>query len=104
MSNKFLRKMYSKHTKENQETSNGKNPNRISGGLRAQGADSLLMAADDGQEKEIPTKKYVESLEENYKQQQKAIHTLQETINRQEKVLKDLENNVQAMYQKLKDK
>lgn len=103
MDSKFLKKMYGKQSDKSESLSN-KNPNRVTGGLRAQGSDSLMMLGEDGQEREIPSKKYVETLEENLKKQQQTIQHLQETINRLERSQRDLENNVQGMYQQLKDR
>lgn len=41
-----------------------KNPNRVVGGLKSQGADSFKMLDEHGQEKLIPTQAYVRGLEE----------------------------------------
>lgn len=64
MSN-YLKRMYNSGSQS--ATPPEKNPNRVAGGLRAQGADSLSMLGEDGQEKEIPTKRYVQTLEEKVK-------------------------------------
>jgi len=44
-----------------------KNPNRVSGGLRAQGQDSFMMLGEDGFDKEVPSQRYVKSLEDQVK-------------------------------------
>jgi hypothetical protein len=46
-----------------------KNPNRVAGGLRAQGADHYLLLGEDGSEQKIPSQKYVKALEEKLRLQ-----------------------------------
>jgi len=57
----YLNKMYGRTSPGPQPTVE-KNPNRVSGGLRAQGVDTLTILSEDGFEKEIPSKRYVQTL------------------------------------------
>lgn len=59
-----------------------KNPNRVTGGLRAQGVDRFTMVAEDGSSKEIPTLDYVRSLEEQSRKQRAAIDVLERKLAR----------------------
>lgn len=59
-----------------------KNPNRVMGGLRGQGVDSFRILGEDGIEKEIPTQKYVRTLEDKLRSQAAVIEQLQKQINR----------------------
>lgn len=57
-----------------------KNPNRVAGGLRGQGADHYTMLGEDGSEQKIPTHKYVMALEERIKLQDQKINILERNI------------------------
>lgn len=61
-----------------------KNPNRVSGGLRAQGHDSFTMLGEDGEERRIPTQQYVNSLEEKVKRLQEHTGLLERKMKRQD--------------------
>lgn len=54
-----------------------KNPNRVSGGLRAQGVDQVTFISEDGSEQSVPTAKYVQSLEERIRHQHERIVALE---------------------------
>jgi len=69
-----------------------KNPNRVTGGLRAQGVDRFTMVAEDGSSKEIPTVEYVRSLEDQSKKQRAAINVLERKLTRCESELENLKN------------
>jgi hypothetical protein len=79
----YLNKMYGRHPVPSQSQSE-KNPNRVTGGLRAQGVDRFTMVAEDGSSKEIPTLDYVRSLEEQSKKQRAIIDVLQRRLTRLE--------------------
>ena len=81
--------MYGKSSSKPQ-TATEKNPNRVSGGLRAQSADRFTMVAEDGSQKEIPTLDYVHSLEEQSKKQRAAITVLERKLARQESEIQKL--------------
>ena len=61
-----------------------KNPNRVSGGLKAQGQDSFTMLGEDGFEKEVPTQRYVKSLEEQTRKMRTDIGLLERKLARQD--------------------
>lgn len=89
----YLQRMYGVKSNKTAPESN-KNPNRVTGGLRAQGVDRFTMVAEDGSQKEIPTLDYVRSLEEQSKKQRAAIDVLERKLARQEAVLEQLRNAV----------
>ena len=61
-----------------------KNPNRVSGGLRAQGHDTFTMLGEDGVERKIPTQQYVNALEEKVKRLQEQTGLLERKLARQD--------------------
>lgn len=67
-----------------------KNPNRVAGGLRAQGADHFEMLGEDGSVQHIPTQRYVQSLEEQIRKQRAAIDVLERKLNRQDSAIQTL--------------
>ena len=64
------------------QNKNDKNPNRVLGGLRGQGVDTYSILGEDGQEKHIPTKAYVQGLEEKIKQQDSRLAILEKQLRR----------------------
>ena len=86
----YISKMYSK--KPGDQTATGKNPNRVAGGLRGQGADHFDMLGEDGSIQKIPTQRYVQSLEEQIRSQKSAITVLDRKIARLERDLASLAN------------
>jgi hypothetical protein len=90
----YLNKMYGRGPV--QSTEPNKNPNRVMGGLRAQGVDSYRILGEDGVEKEIPTQRYVRSLEDKLKAQSAIIETLQKQINRLSRNQETLENFIRS--------
>ena len=91
MSN-YLSSMYGRKSKTLETPSSDKNPNRVTGGLRAQGADSYKIIAEDGSTQEIPTQAYVRSLEDQQKKMRAAITILERKAARQESELHQLKN------------
>ena len=89
----YLNKMYGRSSNQTQSSSN-KNPNRVTGGLKAQGVDRFTMVAEDGSQKEIPTIEYVRSLEEQSKKQRAAIDVLERKLTRCETAIEQLKNVV----------
>jgi hypothetical protein len=59
---------------------NNKNPNRVAGGLRGQGYDHFTMLGEDGTERQIPTHKYVQALEEKLRVQDARIQMLEKKM------------------------
>jgi len=88
----YLSKMYGKQQPAQTQSSSDKNPNRVTGGLKAQGVDRFTMIAEDGSRQEIPTLEYVRSLEDQSKQQRAAINILERKLSRQQKTLESLES------------
>lgn len=87
--------MYSRHTNISQKQSE-KNPNRVTGGLRAQGVDRFTMFAEDGSSKEIPTLEYVRSLEEQLKKTQAALNVLERKQARASTSIEQLTNFIKS--------
>tara|TARA_Y200000002_G_scaffold308946_1_gene265309 strand:+ start:398 stop:673 length:276 start_codon:yes stop_codon:yes gene_type:complete len=77
--------MYGKNQKKIQDSqSSSKNPNRVTGGIKGQGVDHIVMVSEDGFENQVPTHKYVQSLEEQLRKQRAAISVLERKVSRQE--------------------
>ncbi len=85
----YLNKMYGRNSSPAQSQSD-KNPNRVAGGLRAQGVDRFTMVAEDGSNREIPTLEYVRSLEEQLKKTRAAFTVLERKQARQERTIEQL--------------
>lgn len=88
----YLNRMYGRNPQLNKTSD--KNPNRVTGGLRAQGVDRFVMMAEDGSSREIPTLEYVRSLEEQSKKQRAALDVLERKLARQERTIEQLVNAV----------
>jgi hypothetical protein len=91
----YLNTMYGRKKTSPVKTED-KNPNRVMGGLRAQGVDSYKMLGEDGMEKEIPTQRYVRSLEDKLRAQSMVIEQLQKQLNRLSRNHETLENFVKS--------
>jgi hypothetical protein len=78
----YLSKMYGNKSPQPVTKESNKNPNRVAGGLRAQGVDTLTILGEDGQERHIPSQRYVQSLEEQIKKQRAAITVLERKLAR----------------------
>lgn len=78
------------------QSSSEKNPNRVAGGLRAQGVDTFEMLGEDGSVQKIPTEAYVRSLEEQIRKQRAAISVLERQVSRQTKTLESLDAFVRS--------
>lgn len=59
---------------------NDKNPNRVLGGLKGAGVDAYTMLGEDGLEKHVPTRAYVQGLEEKVRQQDSRLAVLEKQI------------------------
>lgn len=94
MSNSFITKMYSGSNQPVPDPASTKNPNRVAGGLRAQGVDTLTILGEDGQEREIPSQKYIQSLEDKLRKQESAINVLERKINRLQSEQQQLTNTL----------
>ena len=90
----YLNKMYGRQAKPSLPTASDKNPNRVTGGLKAQGVDRFTMLGEDGSVQEIPTVQYVNSLEEQSKKQRAAITVLERKLTRLDAAFNQLQNNI----------
>lgn len=86
----YLNKMYGSKQQTPTQSSSDKNPNRVTGGLKAQGVDRFTMISEDGTQQEIPTIQYVNSLEEQSRKQRAAITTLERKLTRCETAIEQL--------------
>ena len=75
-----------------------KNPNRVAGGLRAQGADHYVMLGEDGSEQRIPSQKYVQALEEKLRIQDAKISVLEKKIKSVTNELHNVSANQRMAY------
>ena len=94
----YLNQMYGRKPSQTQSSSE-KNPNRVAGGLRAQGADHVLMLGEDGTETQVPTQRYVQSLEEQVRKQRAEIAALQKKTSRLEQTQGELQRFVTSRGQ-----
>ena len=92
----YLNKMYGKNKSDQTQSSSDKNPNRVTGGLKGQGVDHVIMVSEDGAENQIPTQRYVQSLEDQLRKQRSAITVLERKLARQTKTLESLDAFVRS--------
>jgi len=78
----YLNKMYGRKKPGQTQSLSNKNPNRVTGGLKAQGVDTIVMLGEDGAQQELPTLEYVRSLEEQSRKQRAAINVLERKLTR----------------------
>jgi len=90
----YLAKMYSRKKQTAESSQPDKNPNRVSGGLKAQGGDHFTMIAENGLEQQIPTQRYVQSLEDQSRKQRAAITVLERKLTRVEAALEQLKGMI----------
>ena len=93
----YLNQMYGRKSPAQTQSSSNKNPNRVTGGLKAQGVDKFVMMSEDGSQQEVPTLTYVNSLEEQSRKQRAAIDVLERKLSRQQKSLEALESYVKNL-------
>ena len=58
----YLNKMYGNQKTTQESQSSDKNPNRVTGGLKGQGVDHVVMVSENGLENKIPTQRYVQKI------------------------------------------
>ena len=90
----YLTSMYGRNKPVQTQSSSDKNPNRVTGGLKAQGVDRFTMVAEDGSQQEIPTVEYVRSLEEQSRKQRAAITVLERKLARQETAIEQIKASI----------
>ena len=88
----YLNLMYGRKSKDQTQSSSNKNPNRVTGGLKAQGVDTITMLGEDGSSQELPTLQYVRSLEEQSRKQRAAINVLERKLTRCETAIDQLKS------------
>lgn len=76
--------MYGNQKKTQESQSSDKNPNRVTGGLKGQGVDHVVMVSENGLENKIPTQRYVQSLEDQLRKQRAAITVIDRKLMRVE--------------------
>ena len=74
--------MYGRKSKPQNQSSPDKNPNRVLGGLRGQGVDTMTVLGEDGVQHTIPSQKYVQGLEEKLRIQDSRIARLETQLRR----------------------
>ena len=89
----YLNTMYGRKASQTPSKSE-KNPNRVAGGLRAQGVDTMMVLGEDGSQQELPTLAYVRSLEEQSKKQRAAITVLERKLARQDSAIQQLQTAI----------
>jgi len=82
--------MYGRNKPDQTQSSSNKNPNRVTGGLRAQGVDTVTMLGEDGSQMEVPSLQYVRSLEEQSKKQRAVLNVLERKVARQDTLIQQL--------------
>lgn len=92
----YLNKMYGRQSQGQTQSSSNKNPNRVTGGLKAQGVDRFTMMAEDGSSREIPTIEYVRSLEEQLKKTRAALNVLERKQARDNRTIEQLINQINS--------
>jgi hypothetical protein len=90
----YLNQMYGRKSPAQTQSSSDKNPNRVTGGLKAQGVDTVVMLGEDGSQQEVPSLQYVRSLEEQSKKQRAAITVLERKLTRCETAIEQLSNKL----------
>ena len=88
----YLNKMYGRKSSGPTQSSSDKNPNRVTGGLKAQGVDRFTMLGEDGTQQEVPSLQYVNSLEEQSRKQRAAITVLERKLTRCETAIGQLQS------------
>jgi hypothetical protein len=64
------------------QSSSDKNPNRVLGGLRGQGANTMTVLGEDGTQHTIPSQKYVEGLEEKLRSTEARLLVVEKQLRR----------------------
>lgn len=90
----YLNKMYGRKSPAQTQSSSDKNPNRVTGGLKAQGVDRFTMLGEDGTQQEVPSLQYVTSLEEQSRKQRAAITVLERKLTRCETAIEQLKGMI----------
>ena len=76
-----IQRQFSRVTISAQPVSN-KNPNRVAGGIKGSGTDMVTVVDESGQERHIPTKKYISALEDQIRLERNRISSMETKLNR----------------------
>ena len=76
-----IQRQFSRVTIPAQPASN-KNPNRVAGGIKGSGTDMVTVVDESGQERHIPTKKYISALEDQIRLERNRISSMETKLNR----------------------
>ena len=90
----YLNRMYGKNKPSQNTESSNKNPNRVAGGIRGSGSDTVTLLGEDGIQRELPTQKYVESLRSQIDKQKSVINVLERKLTRLERDFESLSSIV----------
>ena len=77
----FLSSMYARKQAKRPAVQE-KNPNRVLGGLKGQGVDHYSVLGEDGNERQVPTRAYVQGLEEKIRMMDSRIQMLEKQARR----------------------
>ena len=77
----FLATMYARKQAA-QAAVQEKNPNRVLGGLKGQGVDHYSVLGEDGTERQVPTRAYVQGLEEKIRMMDSRLQLLEKQARR----------------------
>jgi hypothetical protein len=78
----YLAKMYGRKSQDQTQSSSDKNPNRVLGGLRGQGVDTMTVLGEDGAEHTIPSTKYIQGLEDKLRATETRLATVEKQVRR----------------------
>ena len=78
----YLAKMYGRKSQDHTQSSSNKNPNRVLGGLRGQGVDTMTVLGEDGSEHTIPSTKYIQGLEDKLRATETRLATVERQVRR----------------------
>ena len=59
-----------------------KNPNRVAGGIRGAGSNTLTVVDEAGVERTVPTSDYIKALEDQIRTQNQVLTVLEKKVNR----------------------
>lgn len=59
-----------------------KNPNRVAGGIRGAGSNTLTVVDESGVERTVPTSDYIRALEAQIRTQNQVLTVLEKKVNR----------------------
>ena len=76
-----IQRQFSRVTISAQPVSN-KNPNRVAGGIKGSGTDMVTVVDESGQERHIPTKKYISALEDQIRLERNRISSMETKLNK----------------------